>query len=309
LPALVAALLLALAACEPAENLDDQAGLLTDDERRRLSTYHDFLRQDHGIAYQVVTATGLGDINAFAVERFEALAVGERGEAGRGLLLVIDAEADLVRLEVGYALEGVYPDAFIAYVEQRQMVPFFRAGRVADGILATSELIIARAQRAEADAGFEGEAWMTGSGGAGATTAAEIGTGRTLPQRQTASGEFAAGRTPFDTLAAYLAAMRARNGPAQMDNVLRSYRRCGTGSLRRDGDLAVIRYPIDQRLCAPWFFRQLDDGWALDLTMMQRVIRFGRDNSWHFDPGVPHAYGFAFDDWRLDARGYPQARR
>jgi uncharacterized membrane protein YgcG len=62
----------------------------------------------------------------------------------RGLLLVIDA--DQVRLEVGYTLEGVLPDAFAAYVEHRQMVPFFERGRVADGILSTTELIVTRAQ-------------------------------------------------------------------------------------------------------------------------------------------------------------------
>ena len=47
----------------------------------------------------------------------------------------------------------------------------------------------------------------------------------------------------------------------------------------------------------------------LDLTMMQRAIRFGRDNSWHFAPTADHAYTYAFRDWRLDASGYPRAAR
>jgi uncharacterized protein len=79
--------------------------------------------------------------------------------------LVIDADQDLVRLEVSYALVGAFPDAFVAYVEQRQMAPFFERGRVADGILATTEMIVTRAQNAAANAGFESEAWIAGSGG------------------------------------------------------------------------------------------------------------------------------------------------
>ena len=43
----------------------------------------------------------------------------------------------------------------VAYIEQRQMVPFFRAERIADGILATTELIVAQANEATALSGFD----------------------------------------------------------------------------------------------------------------------------------------------------------
>ena len=210
------------------------------------------------------------------------------------------------------------------------MVPFFRADRVADGILAATELIVTRAQRAAANAGFEGEAWMAGSGGAGATAAAGIGQGWT---NEPAGGDGAAsavvaGPTPEITLARYLSAMEARNSnpglalytaetqvmlrdwvmtPAQMTNVARTYRSCTPERARRDpsGELAVIRYPAAQRQCAPWFFRRSPSGWALDLTMMQTAIRFGRSNAWRFDTAASHPYGFAFADWRFDGNGFP----
>ncbi len=219
----------------------------------------------------------------------------------------------------------------MAYVERRQMVPFFERARVADGILATTELIVTRAQNAAANAGFEGEAWVAGSGGGGATAAARLGAGP-APAGMKNAGPVPAGRSPGETLAAYLAAMADRNTdpelgiytaetrgmlsqwvvtPAQMDNVVKAYRRCHPEPPRLDpgGGRAVIRHPPAERACAPWFFERSGAAWALDLTMMQRAIRFGRDNSWHFDPTAEHAYTYAFRDWRLDARGYPQTAR
>jgi uncharacterized protein len=320
--------------CGPAaagSAVDDGAALMSRDQRARVAEHHGYLLQDFDIDYRVVTARDVGDISRFAVVRFADLGVGEASASGRGLLLVIDPTQDRVRLEVGYALEGVFPDAFVAYVEQRQMVPFFRAGRVADGILAATELIVTRAQRAAANAGFEGEAWMAGSGGGGATASAAIGQGWTNDggaDGSSAGSKTAAGRSPEETLGRYLAAMAARNGdpglplytdatqgmlrswvmtPAQMSNVARTYRGCTSEPARKDasGDLAVIRYPAAQRQCAPWFFRRGARGWALDLTMMQKAIRFGRSNAWRFDPAADHPYRFAFADWRFYANGYP----
>ena len=95
--------------------------------------------------------------------------------------------------------------------------------------------------------------------------------------------------------------------PAQMTNVARTYRSCTPEAVQTgtSGDLAVIRYPVPQRQCAPWFFRRGEAGWALDLTMMQSAIRFGRSNAWRFDLAAGHPYGFAFADWRFDAYGFP----
>lgn len=327
------AIWLAVHATGRAELVVDEAGLMSPAERARLAEYHDYLLKDHDIDYRVETGRDLGDINVAAVRRFERFAEAGRSDRGRGLLLLVDAAQDLVRLEVSYALEGVFPDAFVAYIEQRQMTPFFARDRVADGILAATELIVTRAQRAAAAAGFEGEAWTFGSGGAGATAAARLGAGvEPVAPRDNRGAMPGAGRTPRETLAAYFAAMDARNGdpdleiytpatrdmlrgwtmtPAQMDNVVRSYRACHGGAPRvgPQGRRAVIRYPIAERACAPWFFEKIDGVWHLDLTMMQRAIRFGRSNAWRFDPGIEHPYDFAFADWIFDAHGFPRKRR
>jgi uncharacterized protein len=173
---------------------------------------------------------------------------------------------------------------------------------------------------------------MPGSGGGGATVRARLGAGPDEGQAPADAGTYPAGRTPAETVASYFHAMQARNAnpdldlytpatramlqdwvitPAQMDNIVRSYRRCHPQAPRFGpaADLAVIRYPIAERACAPWFLRRIEGAWRLDMTMMQRAIRFGRSNAWRFDPGVNHVYQFAFEDWRFDGNGFPIRQR
>lgn len=140
--------------------------------------------------------------------------------------------------------------------------------------------------------------------------------------------DFGAADSPAETLRRYFAALdqRDRNphlglytpatrqmlssqrtSDAQMANLVNTFQRCRAEKPRVDSGkrFAVIRYSIDQRACSPWFFQFIDGAWALDLTMMQRAIRFGRHNAWRFDSGVDHPYEFAFEDWTFDSQGFP----
>ncbi len=304
----------------------DGAGLFEPEQRQRLDLFHSLLLTDHDIDYRVITDRDVGDINEFAARRYAELKVGVTSTKAYGLLLVIDDGGQRVRLEVGYGLEAYFPDAFVAYIENRQMLPFFAANRVSDGILATTELIVDRAQRHALGEDESGETWQLGSGGGGAT--ARQGQYNVSTQNSAAKPH-AAGQSPEETLAGYFKAMSERNTdprlpiytpetqamlshwvmtPAQMDNLLKTYHACMPQPTRYDTSeqLAVIRYPITLRHCAPWFFRRHGSLWQLDLTMMGQAVRFGRDNSWHFDQSIRHPYEFAFDDWQFDRNGFPQ---
>jgi len=309
----------------------DEAGLLDASEQTYVSEYHGYLAEDHDIDYRVVTTRSDVAVLEQAVSLYDELGVGSRSKWGRGLLLVINPETNRVRLEVGYALEGTFPDAFVTYVEQRQMVPFFAGGRVSDGILATTELIVDRAQRAsEHDGPDADEVWVMGSGGAGAETTARIGAGFESPTNATGHDDKVSALTdsPEETLSAYFDAMDARNGspqlaiyspetrvmlrertitPAQMDMVVRTYRACSAEPVRYsdDGRHAVIRYPPAQRHCAPYFFVKENDRWMLDLAFMNQAIRFGRTNAWHRSKTGLGNYVFAFEDWTFDRHGFP----
>jgi uncharacterized protein len=307
-------------ACGPSDLrlVQDSAGLLTVGQQNAVARYHQHLLDDFDIDYRVVTARGLDDINEAAVALFREVGQTSRSRSGRALLLLIDPAANRVRLEVGYPLEGTFPDAFVDHVERQQMVPFFELDRIADGIVATTELIVTRAQRSADGMGAAAEAWSAASGGAGAATAARLGAG----PRETASSPARAvepGRSPEETLLAYFRAMAAHNSspglgiytpetremlkgwlmtPAQMDNLVRTYRGCQPEAPIFDPkrSRAVIRYPDSQRSCAPFFFQRVDADWLLDLTMMQRAIRFDAANAWHFVPHADHPYRYAFED-------------
>lgn len=309
----------------PVRVVMDGAELLTAEQETRLARHHALLLRDHDIDYRVETVRNAGDLLGYGVRRFAELGVGGQSRSDRGLLLVLDPGQDRVRLEVGQNLEAVYTDGFVAYLEERQMVPFFRGQRVADGILATTELVVTRAQEAEANQAFQ-PPLRTGAAGGGAEARARLGAGTDAGARS--GPEVAAGETPLDTVAAYLGAMAARNAsasldlysadtramlrdwvvtPAQMDAVARAYRGCRADPTRVDeaGSHAVVRYPVNARRCAPWFLRREGGRWRLDLATAQRALGFGAGNSWHFVKGVEHPYAFAFGDWRLDSHGYP----
>jgi uncharacterized protein len=327
---LSAVLLLFLSSCQRAPLVTDEAGLFTPDQADQLALFHGLLLEDHDIDYRVLTISGTDetnvDINQLAAKRYADLEVGENSARSLGLLLIINETSQQVRMEVGYGLEGFFPDAFVAYIENRQMIPFFEAGRASDGILATTELIVDRAQKYALGISPSEEDWLAGSGGAGATSTLAR---RPEIQSPAKHARPVAGQTPNETLNAYFKAMEERNldpklplytndtqdmlkdwvmTAAQADTVLRSYRSCRPEAPRFDHDSrrAVIRYPVAQRKCAPWFFLREGEDWRLDLTMMSLAVRFGRDNSWHFDASVRHPYEFAFEDWRFDSNGFPQ---
>ena len=306
--------------------VDDQAGLFTAEQSGKLVRHHRYLLQDHDIDYRVLTVNDVTDINRFANERYRALGVGSLSNSGRGLLLVVAAAQDRVRLEVSMGLEGIFVDAFVGYLEREQMVPFFRAGRVADGILAATEMLVMRVDNATAGIGYESEPWHADSAGAGAASVAHLGAGYLRPGEEGA--DVAAGESPEQTVRAYIRAMADHNmrpelslytedtrrmlagwvtTTAQADNLVRIYRDCIPEPARMDAlqHYAVIRYRVEQRQCAPWFLQYEQGQWRLDLTMMQKAIRFGRSNAWHFDLNTDHPYRYAFSDWRFDHNGYP----
>lgn len=307
-----------------APRVADHADLLAEDDTDRIARFHDYLLEDHDIDYRILVAPNIDDINQFAARYFSERRVGAASNSGRGLLLVLDPETDEVRLEVSYALEATYTDAFVAYVEHRQMTEFFASNRIADGILATTELLITRATNAANGLDPSTEGWAAASGGGGARVDARIGEGPAARRQDDAdAGE---GASPRAVLERYRQAMRDRNNnpdlsiyskqtrdmlgqrvmtTAQMDAVADSLGNCRGETLFRQDDHAVLRYPIEARTCAPYFFLREDGQWRLDFTVMIDAIRFGRNNEWRLVPGYTGPYSFAFSDLRFDRNGYP----
>ncbi|MCF8067091.1 MAG: TPM domain-containing protein [Desulfobacterales bacterium] len=311
--------------------IDDRAGILTDDETRRISTYYEKLFQKLDIHLKVtVLKEGTSDIDQVAIDLFDEYNLGENTRGANGVLMVIDPHGGQVRMEVGYDLEGIFTDIFIGRIERDQMVPFFRTGKVGPGIEATVELIVAKAFGVIDDAGYisdeEKPVLDNWSGGAGAKTDVKIGSEGIRKESLENAEMFGSRPTPQLTLEVYMAILENHiKDPhlevytpetrkffekwlvtdGQQDNELRDLIKCkDDGKLYEEGNLAVIRFSVNNRQCAPYFFRKGENGWMLDFASLSRMVGFNHLNQWHFR-SQEHEFMFAFSDLTFDKNGFP----
>ncbi|MEM9174310.1 MAG: TPM domain-containing protein [Myxococcota bacterium] len=122
----------------------DGAGLLDAATAQRLRrTLADY---ETATGHQVVVLT-LPTLDGEAIEAFgirvaEAWKIGT-AEFDDGVIVIVAARDRRVRIEVGYGMEGVLPDALAARIIDEVMIPEFRGGRMGAGILAGVDAILA----------------------------------------------------------------------------------------------------------------------------------------------------------------------
>jgi tetratricopeptide (TPR) repeat protein len=152
--------------------LFDYAGRL-EYYREGAERYLDALRRQHGIEAMIVTLADLPDgysLDTLAVDLVNRWGIGSDSD-GRGLLLLLVDSRQQARLEVGYALEPLFTDAFSGYIEDVQLGAYYRANDLGTGLVAVMEEIEARAQlQSVADEGVSvaraDSALLTGGAGA-----------------------------------------------------------------------------------------------------------------------------------------------
>ena len=124
----------------------DDAALLKDEVKLiDYRAYNDILISDFDIDFRVITTTSDEDINIFANKKFNELQKNSRSKSAKAILLVVNSKQDKVRLEVSMALEPIYTDAFVSYIQREGFVPYFRDNRLEDGIYMATGLIMDRA--------------------------------------------------------------------------------------------------------------------------------------------------------------------
>ncbi len=318
---------------ETPEIVIDQAGLLSHAEIRSIQKYTVALLEKHDIDFRLILKSNGLDGEAFNLQAnklMEELASNSPSSQGRVILLFIDTKSNLARLEISGDLEGIYTDAFSGYIQQRHMVYFFREQRIKDGVLATTEMIYERAREAALGKNFEIPHTVF-AGGGGATAEAKIGGRHDIHESPAAisSETIQAGTTPQQTIMTYSIAMAAGNKnpeldiftdttktmlknwtvtPVQMRNTAKGIERCSGFPVQifhdESGRLAVVRYPVLERQCHPWFLQNDAGKWRLDLDTMQKAIRFNQTNQFHFKLHN-HPYLFGFTDLHFDKNGYP----
>lgn len=130
--------------------VNDLAGLLSAAERQRLEEELAAFEREtsHQVVVLTVPTVGGEDIAAFALRVVENWKIGHTG-LDNGVLIAVAAGDRLARIEVGYGLEGVIPDAVAARILREVMIPSFREGRMGEGV-ARGAAAVMQAARGEA---------------------------------------------------------------------------------------------------------------------------------------------------------------
>ena len=303
---------------------------------KMMAQYRDFnqhLLDDFDIDFRTITTDGEEDIDLFANSEFERLQENSRSSSGKAILMVINTTKDQVRLEVSMALEPVYTDAFVSYIERKGFVPYFRNDTIADAIYMASELISDRASEAQEKKEFM-PPMESVSVGAGAKTEANIGKAN-YNEKKGANVVVSTLDEPMDVLKKYLESIKAHNTNPNLDiytdATKRFFSQHTVTKINQDNEIkfltpcmeskkvkyasdglhaVIMNDPVKQRKCTPHFFKKEQGKWKLDIDTMAQILRFNVPMDWHFDKkerlnGEAKYYAFAFDGYGLDGNGFP----
>jgi uncharacterized protein len=120
----------------------DYTGTLRPDElqslENKLVTFDDSTSVQ--IAVVMMTSVGDYDISDYAVQLFNKWKIGNKSN-NSGVLLLVAKEDRKVWITTGYGMEGVFPDALVKQVIDREIVPKFRSGDYFGGIDAGTKAI------------------------------------------------------------------------------------------------------------------------------------------------------------------------
>lgn len=122
---------------KPSSLVSDFADVIDSGREAALESLLVDLDRKTGVQIAVVTLKSLdgGQIDDFANRLYEKWRIGS-GNTDEGALLLAAMEDRKVRIEVGYGLEGILPDAKAGRILDRDVLPRFRGGQFGDGMIA-----------------------------------------------------------------------------------------------------------------------------------------------------------------------------
>lgn len=120
-----------------AARVTDLTGTLTAEQQAELEQKLAAFEQRKGaqVALLVVASTAPETIEQYSIRVAEAWKLG-RAEPDDGVLLLVAVQDRQLRIEVGYGLEGVLPDAVASRIIRETITPLFRQGDYFGGISA-----------------------------------------------------------------------------------------------------------------------------------------------------------------------------
>ena len=124
-----------LARLQPQGYVNDFAGVLPAPQRAALETFLTEFERQTGVEIAVVAVSSLdgGEVDDFTNRLFQKWRVGKKGK-DNGVMILAAIQDRKARIEVGYGLEGVLPDALAGRILREQMFPLFKQGRYDAGL-------------------------------------------------------------------------------------------------------------------------------------------------------------------------------
>ncbi|MGH7928353.1 MAG: TPM domain-containing protein, partial [Candidatus Binatia bacterium] len=123
--------------------INDYAQLLSADAARTLENQLSQFEKETGHQVAVLTVPTLDgeDIEGFSIRVAESWKIGQKG-FDNGVILVVAPKERQLRLEVGYGLEGILPDAIASRIIREIIVPRFRDNDYAGGITSGIDAVL-----------------------------------------------------------------------------------------------------------------------------------------------------------------------
>jgi uncharacterized protein len=134
-----------LKSLEPRGRVTDLAGVFASEERAALETWLLAVDARTGAEIAVVALRTLdgGEVDDFAVRLFEKWGIGKKGK-DNGVLILAAIDDRHARIEVGYGLEAVLPDAAAGRILDEAAIPLFREGLHGEGLSRAAQAVAAR---------------------------------------------------------------------------------------------------------------------------------------------------------------------
>ncbi|MCC5813576.1 MAG: TPM domain-containing protein [Leptospira sp.] len=131
----------------PPGSIYNQTNLISESEKIDLNDSLANLENKYKLQFAIVLLSSIGenDPREFANQLFEKWGIGEKGK-DNGLLLLIVEDRRSWTFEVGYGLEGLFPDVVVNRIGRDVLVPNFRSGNVAKGLLSAIVEVESRLQ-------------------------------------------------------------------------------------------------------------------------------------------------------------------
>ncbi len=141
---------------KPKNWVTDRANLLSAEQENRLNLLLSQLERETGVEMAVVTVRRVQGTTPkqFATELFNRWGIGKKG-ADNGVLLLISLGDRRIEVETGYSLEAILPDSVVGAILDEQVIPRFRNGDYAGGIIAGAEAIAERVRKAQSQGAYE----------------------------------------------------------------------------------------------------------------------------------------------------------